>query len=131
EGMQFDRGYLSPYFVTDPGKMEAVMDGCLVLLSDRKISTLNDMIPVLEGVAKAGKPLLVVAEDIEGEALATLIVNQVRGALRSCAVKAPGFGDRRKAMLDDMAALTGGQVVSEQMGLKLEHVTLDQLGRAE
>ena len=131
EGMQFDRGFQSPYFITNPEKMEAVMEDCLLLLSDRKISVLNEMIPLLEQVVKSGKPLLVVAEDVEGEALATLIVNQIRGALKSCAVKAPGFGDRRKAMLQDMAALTGGQVISEELGLKLEHVTLDQLGRAK
>ena len=131
EGMQFDRGFLSPYFITNPEKMEAVMEDALILLCDRKISTLNDLIPLLEQVAKAGKPLLVVAEDVEGEALATLIVNQIRGALKSCAVKAPGFGDRRKAMLQDMAVLTGGQVISEELGLKLENVTIEQLGRAK
>jgi chaperonin GroEL len=131
EGMQFDRGFVSPYFITNPEKMESVMEDCVILLSDRKISVLNDMLPLLEQVAKGGRPLLVVAEDIEGEALATLIVNQVRGALKSCAVKAPGFGDRRKAMLQDMATLTGGQVVSEELGIKLEHVTLEQLGRAK
>jgi len=131
EGMQFDRGFQSPYFITNPEKMEAVMEDCLILLSDRKISVLNDMIPLLEQVAKAGKPLLVVAEDVEGEALATLIVNQIRGVLKSCAVKAPGFGDRRKAMLQDIAILTGGQVISEELGHKLEHATIEQLGRAE
>src|SRR5450756_1317121 len=131
EGMQFDRGFLSPYFITNPDKMEVVMEDCLILLSDRKISTLNDMIPLLEQVVKAGKPLLVVAEEVEGEALATLIVNQIRGGFKSCGVKAPGFGDRRKAMLQDMAALTGGQVISEELGLKLEHVTIEQLGRAK
>ena len=131
EGMQFDRGFQSPYFITNPEKMEAVMEDCLILLSDRKIGALNDMIPLLEQVVKSGKPLLVEAEDVEGEALATLIVNQIRGALKSCAVKAPGFGDRRKAMLQDMAVLTGGQVISEELGLKLEHVTLEQLGRAK
>ena len=131
EGMQFDRGFQSPYFITNPEKMEAVMEDCLLLLSDRKISVLNDMIPLLEQVVKSGKPPLVVAEDVEGEALATLIVNQIRGALKSCAVKAPGFGDRRKAMLQDMAVLTGGQVISDELGLKLEHVTLEQLGRAK
>ncbi|HYM02517.1 MAG TPA: chaperonin GroEL [Stellaceae bacterium] len=131
EGMQFDRGFQSPYFITNPEKMEAVMEDCLLLLSDRKIGVLNDMIPLLEQVVKSGKPLLVVAEDVEGEALATLIVNQIRGALKSCAVKAPGFGDRRKAMLQDMAVLTGGQVISEELGLKLDHVTLEQLGRAK
>ena len=131
EGMQFDRGFLSPYFITNPDKMEAVMEDCLILLSDRKISTLNDMIPLLEQVVKAGKPLLVVAEEIEGEALATLIVNQIRGSFKSCGVKAPGFGDRRKALLQDMAVLTGGQVISEEFGFKLEHVTIEQLGRAK
>jgi len=131
EGMQFDRGYVSPYFVTDSEKMEAVLEDCFILLSDRKIGSLSDMIPLLEQVAKAGRPLLVIAEEVEGEALATLIVNQIRGVLKSCAVKAPGFGDRRKAMLQDMAALTGGQVISEELGLKLDHVTLEQLGRSK
>ena len=131
EGMQFDRGFISPYFITNPEKMEAVMDDALVLISDRKISILKDLIPLLEQVAKSARPLLVVAEDVEGEALATLIVNQVRSALKSCAVKAPGFGDRRKAMLEDIAVLTGGQVVSEDLGVKLEHVTIEQLGRAK
>jgi chaperonin GroEL len=131
EGMQFDRGFLSPYFITNAEKMEAVMEDALVLISDRKIAALKDLIPLLEQVAKSARPLLVVAEDVEGEALATLIVNQVRGALRSCAVKAPGFGDRRKAMLQDIAALTGGQFVSEELGLKLESIGVDQLGRAK
>jgi chaperonin GroEL len=131
EGMQFDRGFISPYFITNPEKMEAVMEDALVLISDRKISVLKDLIPLLEQVAKSARPLLVVAEDVEGEALATLIVNQVRSALKSCAVKAPGFGDRRKAMLEDIAALTGGQVVSEDLGVKLEHVAIEQLGRAK
>ncbi|MGO8912428.1 MAG: chaperonin GroEL [Bradyrhizobium sp.] len=131
EGMRFDHGFQSPYFITNPEKMEAVMEDCLILLSDRKIGALNDLIPLLEQVVKSGKPLLVVAEDIEGEALATLIVNQIRGALKSCAVKAPGFGDRRKAILEDIAVLTGGQVIAEEVGLKLEHATLDQLGRAK
>ena len=131
EGMQFDRGFLSPYFMTNPDKMEAVMEDCLILLSDRKIGSLNDMLPLLEQIAKAGKPLLVVAEDVEGEALATLIVNQIRGTLKSCAVKAPGFGDRRKAMLQDMAVLTGGQVIAEELGLKLEHAKLEQFGRSK
>ncbi len=130
EGMQFDRGYQSPYFVTNAENMEAVLEDCLVLLCDRKIGALADMIPLLEKVVKAGRPLLVVAEELEGEALATLIVNQVRGVLRSCAVKAPGFGDRRKAMLQDIAILTGGQVISDELGLKLESTTIDQLGRA-
>ena len=131
EGMQFDRGFLSPYFVTNPDKMEAVLEDCLVLLCDRKISSLNDMIPLLEQILKAGRPLLVVAEDVEGEALATLIVNQLRGSLKSCAVKAPGFGDRRKAMLQDMAVLTAGQVISEELGLKLEHAKIEELGRCK
>jgi chaperonin GroEL len=131
EGMQFDRGFLSPYFVTSPETMEAVLEDAFVLLSDRKIGALKDLVPLLEQVAKAARPLLVVAEDVEGEALATLIVNQVRGSLKSCAVKAPGFGDRRKAMLQDMAELTGAMVVSEELGLTLEHVTMEQLGRAK
>jgi chaperonin GroEL len=131
EGMQFDRGFLSPYFITNPEKMEAVIEDALILISDRKISILKDLIPLLEQVAKSARPLLVVAEDVEGEALATLIVNQIRGALKSCAVKAPGFGDRRKAMLDDIAVLTGGQVVSEDLGVKLENVAIEQLGRAK
>jgi len=131
EGMQFDRGFLSPYFITNPEKMEAVLEDALVLISDRKISILKDIVPLLEQVAKEARPLLVVAEDVEGEALATLIVNQIRGALKSCAVKAPGFGDRRKAMLGDIATLTGGQVVSEDLGIKLEHVTIEQLGHAK
>lgn len=130
EGMQFDRGFVSPYFITNPDKMEAALEECVVLLSDRKISILNDMLPLLEQIAKSGKPLVVIAEDVEGEALATLIVNQVRGVLKSCAVKAPGFGDRRKAMLQDIAVLTGGQVIAEEIGLKLEHAKLEQLGRA-
>jgi chaperonin GroEL len=130
EGMQFDRGFLSPYFVTDAERMEAVLEEPVILLSDRKIGALHDMIPLLEQVAKSGRPLLVVAEDVEGEALATLIVNQIRGVLKGCAVKAPGFGDRRKAMLQDMAVLTGGDVIAEELGLKLEHATSAQLGRA-
>ena len=130
EGMKFDRGFISPYFVTDPERMEAVLEDPFVLLCDHKIGALRDMIPVLEQVAKSGRPLLIVAEDIEGEALATLIVNQLRGVLKGCAVKAPGFGDRRKAMLEDIAILTGAQVISEELGLKLESVTLQQLGRA-
>ncbi|HZT50200.1 MAG TPA: chaperonin GroEL [Hyphomicrobiaceae bacterium] len=131
EGMQFDRGFISPYFITNTEKMEAVLEDALVLICDKKISALKDLIPLLEQVAKAARPLLVIAEDIEGEALATLIVNQLRGALKSCAAKAPGFGDRRKAMLEDIAVLTGGQVISEEIGLKLESVTFDQLGRAK
>ena len=131
EGMQFDRGFLSPYFITNPEKMEAVMEDALVLISDRKIGVLKDLLPLLDQVVKAGRPLLVVAEDVEGEALATLIVNHIRGGLKSCAVKAPGFGDRRKAMLQDIAVLTGGQVVAEDLGLKLENVGIEQLGSAK
>jgi chaperonin GroEL len=131
EGMQFDRGFLSPYFITNPEKMEAVMEDVLVLISDRKIGILKDLLSLLDEVVKSSRPLLVVAEDVEGEALATLIVNHIRGGLKSCAVKAPGFGDRRKAMLEDIAILTGGQVVSEELGLKLEHMTVQQLGRAK
>ena len=131
EGMQFDRGFQSPYFITNPENMEAVIEDCLILLSDHKISVLKEMMPLLEQVAKVAKPLLVVAEDIDGEALATLIVNQVRGSLKSCAVKAPSFGDRRKAMLRDIAILTGGQVISEELGITLEHTTVEQLGRAK
>jgi len=130
EGMQFDRGYISPYFITDPEKMESVADDAYVLLCDRKINNLKDIISLLEQIAKTGKPLLVVAEDVTGEALATLIVNQIRGILHSVAVKAPGFGDRRKAMLEDMAVLTGGQVISEEVGLRLEDIELGSLGRA-
>jgi len=131
EGLQFDRGYVSPYFVTNPEKMEAVLEDALVLLCDRKIGSLKDLIPLLDQVAKSGRPLLVIAEDIEGEALATLIVNQLRGVLKSCAVKAPGFGDRRKAMLQDIAVLAGGLVISEETGQKLEAVALTDLGRAQ
>ena len=131
KGMQFDRGFLSPYFITNAEKMEAEMEDALVLISDRKIGVLKDLLPLLDEIVKSGRPLLVVAEDVEGEALATLIVNHIRGSLKSCAVKAPGFGDRRKAMLEDIAVLTSGQVVSEELGLKLEHVTVDQLGRAK
>jgi chaperonin GroEL len=131
EGMQFDRGYTSPYFITDPEKMEAVLEDPYVLLTDRKVNLLKDLIPLLEQVAKSGRPILFVADDFEGEALATLIVNQIRGVLKSVAVKAPGFGDRRKAMLADMAVLVGGPVVSEELGLKLEDVQLEQLGRAK
>ena len=130
EGMRFDRGFISPYFVTDAERMEAVLEDPYVLLCDHKIGALRDLIPLLEQVAKSGRPLLIIAEDIEGEALATLIVNQLRGVLKGCAVKAPGFGDRRKAMLEDIAVLTGAQVISEDLGLKLEGVTLQQLGRA-
>ncbi len=131
EGMQFDRGYLSPYFVTNAEKMEAVLEDAYVLLADRKISSLNDFLPLLDQAAKSGRPLLVIAEEVEGEALATLIVNQIRGTLRSCAVKAPGFGDRRKAMLQDMSILTGGVVLSEETGMKLDRMQLAELGRAK
>jgi chaperonin GroEL len=131
EGMQFDRGYLSPYFVTDPERMEAVVEEPMILLHEKKISNMKDLLPLLEQVARQGKPLLIIAEDIEGEALATLVVNKLRGTLNACAVKAPGFGDRRKAMLQDMAVLTGGQVIAEELGLKLENVTLKDLGKAK
>jgi chaperonin GroEL len=131
EGLQFDRGYISPYFVTDAEKMEAVLEDALILLADRRVGSLKDLLPLLEQVAKVGKPLLLVAEDVEGEALATLIVNQVRAVLRSCAVKAPGFGDRRKEILQDMAVLTGATVVSEEAGIRLERVELAQLGRTK
>jgi chaperonin GroEL len=131
EGLQFDRGYLSPYFITDVASMEAVLEDAYVLICDRKLGMLKDIIPLLEQVAKSGRPILFIAEDIEGEALATLIVNQVRGVLKNAAVKAPGFGDRRKAMLEDIAALTGGQLISEELGAKLEDVALEQLGRAQ
>ena len=131
EGMQFDRGYLSPYFVTNPDKMSCEYDNPYILLYDQKISSLQPMLPVLEAVVQSGRPLLIIAEDIEGEALATLVVNRIRGGLKVCAVKAPGFGDRRKAMLQDMAVLTGGQVVSEELGMKIENVTLDMLGTSK
>ena len=131
EGMQFDRGYLSPYFVTHPEKMEAVLEDVYILLHEKKISGMKDLLPLLEQVAKQGKPLLIIAEDIEGEALATLVVNKLRGTLQVAAVKAPGFGDRRKAMLSDIAVLTGGQVISEDMGIKLENVTTNDLGKCK
>ncbi|CAN5874061.1 chaperonin GroEL [soil metagenome] len=131
EGMQFDRGYVSPYFVTDPEKMESALADCLILIHDKKISSMKDLLPVLEKVAQMGKPLLIIAEDIEGEALATLVVNKLRGTLRVSAVKAPGFGDRRKAMLQDIAVLTGGQVISEEVGFKLENAVVSDLGRAK
>ncbi|MEW4567908.1 chaperonin GroEL [Tautonia sp. JC769] len=131
EGLQFDKGYLSPYFVTSPTTMEAVLDDALILLHEKKISSLRELIPLLERVAQSGQPLLIISEDVEGEALATLVVNRLRGILNICAVKAPGFGDRRKAMLQDMAILTGGTVVSEDLGLKLENLTLQQLGSAK
>jgi chaperonin GroEL len=131
DGMQFDRGYVSPYFVTDPEKMEAVLEDALILIHDKKISAMKDLLPVLEKVAQMGRPLLIIAEDIEGEALATLVVNKLRGTLRIAAVKAPGFGDRRKAMLQDISVLTGGQVISEEVGFKLENAVLTDLGRAK
>jgi chaperonin GroEL len=131
EGMQFDRGYLSPYFVTDSERMEAVMNDCFVLAHEKKISNMKDLLPVLEQVAKQGRPLVIIAEDVDGEALATLVVNKLRGTLQVCAVKAPGFGDRRKAMLQDIAVLTGGNAITEDLGLKLENVTLADLGRAK
>src|SRR6185369_16791484 len=131
EGMQFDRGYLSPYFVTDPERMEAVLENAKILIYEKKISSMKDLLPVLEQVARGGKPLLIIAEDIEGEALATLVVNKLRGTLNVAAVKAPGFGDRRKAMLEDIAILTGGKVISEDLGIKLENVQVSDLGRAK
>ena len=131
EGMQFDRGYLSPYFVTDPEKMVAVLEDVYILLNEKKISNMKDMLPILEQIAKMGKPFLILAEDVEGEALATLVVNKLRGTLKCCAVKAPGFGDRRKAMLEDIAILTGGRMISEDLGIKLENIKLNDLGRAK
>ncbi|MBS0344827.1 MAG: chaperonin GroEL [Proteobacteria bacterium] len=131
EGMQFDRGYLSPYFINNPDKQVAILENPFVLLFDKKISNIRDLLPVLEQVAKAGRPLLIIAEDVDGEALATLVVNNIRGILKTCAVKAPGFGDRRKAMLEDIAVLTGGQVIAEEVGLTLEKATLDDLGQAK
>src|SRR6202041_2745915 len=131
EGMKFDRGYLSPYFVTNAEKMTAELEYVYVLLHEKKLSGLQAMLPVLEAVVQSGKPLLIVAEDVEGEALATLVVNRLRGGLKVAAVKAPGFGDRRKAMLEDIAILTGGQVISEDLGIKLENVTLNMLGKAK
>ncbi len=130
EGMQFDRGYLSPYFVTDPERMEAVLENPYILINEKKVSSMKDLLPILEQVAKLGKPLLIIAEDVEGEALATLVVNKLRGTLNVAAVKAPGFGDRRKAMLEDIAVMTGGTVISEDMGVKLESITVDDLGQA-
>ncbi len=131
EGMQFDRGYISPYFVTDPEKMECVLEDPYILIHEKKISNMKDLLPVLEQIAKMGKPLMIIAEDVEGEALATLVVNKLRGTLQACAVKAPGFGDRRKAMLEDIAILTGGQMVAEDLGIKLENISLNDLGRAK
>src|SRR5512145_2918305 len=131
EGMQFDRGYLSPYFVTSPDAMEAVLEDPYILIHDKKIGSMKDLLPVLEKVAQSGRPLMIIAEDIEGEALATLVVNKLRGTLKVAAVKAPGFGDRRKAMLEDIATLTGGKVISEEVGFKLENATMDMLGKAK
>jgi chaperonin GroEL len=129
--MQFDRGYTSPYFVTDPERMEAVLENALILIQEKKISNLKDLLPILEQIAKMGKPLVVIAEEVEGEALATLVVNKLRGTLSCAAVKAPGFGDRRKEMLKDIAVLTGGEVISEELGIKLENIRLDDLGKAK
>src|SRR3954462_7597661 len=131
DGMQFDRGYLSPYFVSDPERMEAVLEEPYILIHEKKISNMKDLLPLLEQIARSGKPLLIIAEEVEGEALATLVVNKLRGTLNACAVKAPGFGDRRKAMLDDIAILTGGQAIFEALGVKLENLTLNDLGRAK
>jgi chaperonin GroEL len=131
EGMQFDRGYLSPYFVTDPERMEAVLENAIILIHEKKISSMKDLLPLLEQIAKSGRPLLIIAEDVEGEALATLVVNKLRGTLQVCAVKAPGFGDRRKAMLQDIAILTGGKAITEDLGIKLENVQLSDLGQAK
>src|SRR5882724_4691337 len=131
EGMQFDRGYLSPYFVTDPERMEVVLEDALILIHEKKISVMKDMLPLLEQVARAGKPLLIIAEEVEGEALATLVVNKLRGTLHTCAVKAPGFGDRRKAMLEDISVLTGGKAITEDLGIKLENIKVTDLGRAK
>ncbi len=131
EGMQFDRGYLSPYFVTDPERMECVLEDAYLLLNEKKISSMKELLPILEQIAKTGRPFLIVAEDIEGEALATLVVNKIRGTLQCCAVKAPGFGDRRKAMLEDIAILTGGKVIAEELGIKMENISLQDLGRAK
>src|SRR6186713_3563285 len=127
--MQFDRGYLSPYFVTDPDRMEAVLDEPYILINEKKISNMRDLLPILEQIAKMGRPLLIIAEDVEGEALATLVVNKLRGTLNVAAVKAPGFGDRRKAMLDDIAILTGGRAITEDLGIKLANIHLEDLGK--
>src|SRR5437660_7102730 len=131
EGMQFDRGYLSPYFVTDPERMEAVLENAYILINEKKISSMKDLLPLLEQIAKSGKPLVIIAEDVEGEALATLVVNKLRGTLHVAAVKAPGFGDRRKAMLDDIATLTGSRMITEDLGIKLENVRWEDLGDAK
>src|SRR5512134_2555483 len=131
EGMQFDRGYLSPYFVTDPERMEVVLENPVILIHEKKISSMKDLLPLLEQVARAGRPLVIIAEDVDGEALATLVVNKLRGTLQAAAVKAPGFGDRRKAMLEDIATLTGGKAITEDLGIKLENVRVEDLGRAK
>src|SRR5437867_6397803 len=131
EGMQFDRGYISPYFINNPDKQVAILEDAYILLHDKKISNIRDLLPLLEQVAKSGKPLLIIAEDVDGEALATLVVNKLRGTLHVCGVKAPGFGDRRKEMLKDLAVLTGGQALTEDLGIKLESVTIKDLGRAK
>jgi chaperonin GroEL len=131
EGMQFDRGYLSPYFVTDPERMECTLEDVRILIHEKKISSMKDLLPLLEQIAKMGKPLMIIAEDVEGEALATLVVNKLRGTLQCTAVKAPGFGDRRKAMLEDIATLTGGKAITEDLGIKLENVKVEDLGRAK
>jgi chaperonin GroEL len=131
EGMQFDRGYISPYFVTDPERMECSMDDALILINEKKISSMKDLLPILEQTAKMGKPLMIISEEVEGEALATLVVNKLRGTLQVCAVKAPGFGERRKAMLEDIATLTGGTMISEDLGIKLESITVNDLGSAK
>src|ERR1700692_4329263 len=131
EGMQFDRGYLSPYFVTDPERMEASLENALILIHEKKISSMKDLLPLLEQIAKSSRPLLIIAEDVEGEALATLVVNKLRGTLQVAAVKAPGFGDRRKAMLQDIATLTGGKAITEDLGIKIENVKVEDLGRAK
>ncbi len=131
EGMQFDRGYLSPYFVTDPERMEVVLENPVILIHEKKISSMKDLLPLLEQVARAGRPLLIIAEDVDGEALATLVVNKLRGTLQAAAVKAPGFGDRRKAMLEDIAILTGGKAITEDLGIKLENIKLEDLGKAK
>ena len=131
DGMQFDRGYLSPYFISDPDRMEAVLEDPYILIHEKKISNMKDLLPLLEQIARSGKPLLIIAEEVEGEALATLVVNKLRGTLNACAVKAPGFGDRRKAMLEDIAILTGGKALMEETGIKLEGVRLEDLGRAK
>ena len=131
EGMRFDRGYLSPYFVTDPERMEAILEDAYILINEKKISNMKDLLPILENVAKTGKPILMLAEDVEGEALATLVVNKIRGTLKCISVKAPGFGDRRKAILEDIGILTDGRMIAEELGIKLENISLKDLGRAK